>query len=316
MCDVNDEVRLPEGVQRADLAAVAGADVVVLAVPYDAYPAVIPALSGAATTDTLVVDVCSVKVKPSETFAVHGLLERPNVLMTHPLFGPQSVTDGLSGKNMVVTQSEGEKSRTLLDGWQEKGVGIIPMTPEEHDQAMARIHVLPFFIGRSLLTMDIEESAIGTQYYNKLLALIDVERHHSAELFYTIQRHNPYAARMRAEFIMQLCLLHGEVNSGLGAIGATQPPAEQLSEYRDLLDVIDEARMILLGLRFGVTSNIGVLKAAHNLPSADPVREQQQRERLETQAAALGVQPDLALTLHTLITSEVVRQHEAYKHDL
>lgn len=194
--------RLPVGnARRAGFTAVAGADVIILAVPFDSYESVLPELSDQSRPESLIVDVCSVKMKPTASFAKHGLLARKNVLMTHPLFGPQSLTDGLSGKNLAITQQSGDLAEQLITEWQQKGIITVRISSEEHDREIAKVHALTFFVGRILLKMGIEPSFLNTPYYSELLDLVDVERHHSQELFDTIQRHNPFARETRERFL-------------------------------------------------------------------------------------------------------------------
>ncbi|MCX6727902.1 MAG: prephenate dehydrogenase/arogenate dehydrogenase family protein [Candidatus Saccharibacteria bacterium] len=205
--DVNPNATFPESVRRVGLEAVTQADVVVLAVPFPSFEALVPEVVALTPKDTLIVDICSVKVRPTELFQEHGLLDRLSVLMAHPMFGPQSIETGVAGKSIVVTEQKGPTSKLLLEDWQSKGLNIMHMTADAHDQEMARVHALTFFIGRALLTMDIQPSLLVTGYFDKLMALVETERHHSQELFETIQRHNPYAAAMRAEFLQTLHML-------------------------------------------------------------------------------------------------------------
>ena len=58
-----------------------------------------------------------------------------------------------------------------------------------------------------------------------------------------------------------------------------------LAGYRASIDNIDAALIHMLAERFRCTKAVGVLKAEHGLPPADPAREQQQIARLE----ALGL---------------------------
>lgn len=212
--DKNPNLLPPRNAKKAGFVAAAGADVIIMAVPYDAYESVVPALAEQAHPESLIVDVCSVKMKPTASFKKHGLLDRDNVLMTHPLFGPQSVPNGVDGKNLknlVVTQQSGILAEQLLATWSQKGINLIQMSAEEHDREIAKVHALTFFVGRALLELGIEPSPLNTPYYSKLLDLVAVERHHSAELFITIQRHNPFAEDVRANFIAKLAELEGRI---------------------------------------------------------------------------------------------------------
>lgn len=308
--DQNSDVDLPDGVFRADFGAVAAADVVVLAVPFDAYSTVLPAVATKARDDTLIVDVCSVKVKPTRAFRTEGLFDRDEVLMTHPLFGPQSTNGGIVDKNIVVTDSKGERADDLMSLWQEKGANITRMSPDDHDREMARVHVLPFLIGRTLLNLGVTESSLGTNYFSKLLALADLERHHSAELFATIQQHNPFAASIRSELIAEMSVIHAQVRTDAVLSSDSSDLLEQLRECRGVLDLLDEYSLDLLGLRFAVTKEIGRIKPMLDLPSVDSAREQEQEDRIREIAAEHDIPFGVAWKIHRTILEEVVRQHE------
>lgn len=209
--DINPNVNFSEHVQLASFEACAAADVVVLATPFEASKTVVPELAQVIASTTLVVDICSVKVMPTQLFAAAGLLDRENVLMTHPLFGPQSIEQGIAGKTVVITAQAGERAHALVSAWQEKGSTMVRMTAEAHDREMAKVHALTFLIGRTLLTMGVEQSDLRTKYFSELMDLVEIERHHSQELFETIQKHNPFARQMREAFICTAQQLHQQM---------------------------------------------------------------------------------------------------------
>ena len=217
MHDKNPHVPPPEGVRSVGLNALIGADVIILATPYNAYEQLLPILEEEASAETLIVDVCSVKLRPTRLYRDHGLLDRENILMTHPLFGPQSLAEPGTSKNLVVTHQRGDIAQKLIDDWTQKGIETTSMSPIKHDLEMAKVHALTFFIGRGLLKMGIEPSPLNTPYFSKLLALIDVERQHSDELFDTIQRHNPFAFAMRQKLLDTLQDLHEQTSEKYSA---------------------------------------------------------------------------------------------------
>ena len=53
-----------------------------------------------------------------------------------------------------------------------------------------------------------------------------------------------------------------------------------LAQYRASIDNIDAALIYMLAERFRCTKAVGLLKATHKLPPADPARETQQIARL------------------------------------
>jgi chorismate mutase len=83
-----------------------------------------------------------------------------------------------------------------------------------------------------------------------------------------------------------------------------------LAEYRASIDNIDAALIHMLAERFRCTKAVGVLKATHGLPPADPAREAQQIERLRRLANDAHLDPDFAEKFLNFVIREVIRHHE------
>lgn len=86
---------------------------------------------------------------------------------------------------------------------------------------------------------------------------------------------------------------------------------EQLVSMRSSIDNIDAALVHLLAERFKATQRVGVLKAKHQLPPADPDREKDQIARLKRLAADAQLDPDFAEKFLNFIIEEVIRHHQA-----
>lgn len=84
-----------------------------------------------------------------------------------------------------------------------------------------------------------------------------------------------------------------------------------LISLRASIDNIDAALIHLLAERFKFTKAVGVLKARHNLPPADPDREAQQIARLRRLAEAARLDPEFAEKFLNFVIREVIRHHEA-----
>lgn len=85
----------------------------------------------------------------------------------------------------------------------------------------------------------------------------------------------------------------------------------QLEAIRETIDNLDAALIHILAERFKCTQRVGVLKARHGAPPADPGREQRQVTRLRALAENARLDPVFAEKLLNFIIAEVIRHHEA-----
>jgi chorismate mutase len=90
----------------------------------------------------------------------------------------------------------------------------------------------------------------------------------------------------------------------------------ELLRYRQSIDNIDAAVLHMLAERFRCTKEVGVLKANHNLPPADPAREEYQIGRLRQLAKEADLDPDFAEKFLNFILKEVIRHHEQISENL
>ncbi len=83
-----------------------------------------------------------------------------------------------------------------------------------------------------------------------------------------------------------------------------------LKGFRDSIDNLDAALIYLVAERFRLTQKVGEFKRDHDLPPADPAREEKQIERLRSLAQQSHLDPDFAERLLRFIIDEVIHNHE------
>lgn len=197
------------------LESTVGADTLIFAVPVQSLEHAALAVVSHIGSNTLIVDVSSVKMKPL------AILERvfPNheLLGTHPIFGPQSGKNGIAGLPIVITNhsfipEHYQEARRFLKSLE---LHVIERTAEAHDREMARVQGLAHFIGRALKGQNIEDYATATKSYRHLLELRDLLKDDSWELYQTIEKENPYAKDVREEFLAELLRLESLLNDNL-----------------------------------------------------------------------------------------------------
>ena len=89
----------------------------------------------------------------------------------------------------------------------------------------------------------------------------------------------------------------------------------RLDAFRASIDNLDAILLHTLAERFKVTQAVGRLKAEHDMPPADKVREARQIERLQRLAEDSALDPEFAEKFLNFIVAEVIRHHEKIRDD-
>ena len=84
----------------------------------------------------------------------------------------------------------------------------------------------------------------------------------------------------------------------------------RLRAYRESIDNIDAALVFMLAERFKITKAVGFYKKEHDLPPADPGREQEQVARLRDLANSANLDPEFSEKFLNFIIREVIQHHE------
>jgi prephenate dehydrogenase len=187
-------------VEPADLAAAAACDVVVPAVPVQKLEAVARALAPHLRPGALVVDVCSVKLKPAQLL-LEVLPTEVELVLTHPLFGPQSGRDGIAGLNIAVCEGRGTRAASVKRFLAERlRLNVIETTPERHDRELAYVQGLTHLIAKIMVAIELDDVRQTTRTYELLMESVEIVRYDSEELFLAIESENPFVSEAKRRF--------------------------------------------------------------------------------------------------------------------
>jgi len=93
-------------------------------------------------------------------------------------------------------------------------------------------------------------------------------------------------------------------------VSLTDEHKRQLQAYRESIDNIDASLVFMLAERFKITKAVGFYKKEHDLPPADPNREQEQVERLRALAKSANLDPEFSEKFLQFVIREVIQHHE------
>ena len=189
---------LPPPIVLVDLEALCRLDAIFLCTSISSLSQVAGEIAPLLSPETLVMDTCSVKLHPLRELDKHLAGEQP-ILGTHPMFGPDSA--GRGKLPMVLSPWRVEQSQ--VNYWREMftaaGLGVIIMSPEEHDREAARTQGITHFIGRFLSSLELQPSSISTLGFQKIFEVMEQTCNDPWQLFVDLQRYNPYTSEIRKQ---------------------------------------------------------------------------------------------------------------------
>lgn len=283
---------------------VAGAELVVVAVPVPQLRPVLEALRPHLRPTQLVLDVGSVKVKPVEALAEVLGAEVPWV-GTHPLFGPLSLAMAERPLRVVICPNprHPEAAGRARRFYERLGCEIVEQTPESHDRVMAHTHALTFFVAKGMIDAGTGiDVPFAPASFKALARTIEVVRSDAGHLFAAIQRENPFASEARRHLLTALGEIHEELErlplepssqeAGRMAIPAPQAGSPELTEARANIDQLDRELMELLARRTELAQRAARAKAREGRPVLDPAREESLLAERRAWAAELGLEAE------------------------
>lgn len=190
---------LPPGIKRAKIEQVGDFDYVFPAVPISAFEDTVIGISPFLKDHQTVVDLCSVKVYPTKIMQKY--LQNVKIIATHPLFGPDSAKQGLSGLKVAFApvRCNEKDAKYLREAWESLGVEVIDTTPEEHDRDSVYSQAFTYSAARIILNMKLPELRFDTRSYQSLTKVAEYSANDSEQLFHDMMYYNPYFPRMLKE---------------------------------------------------------------------------------------------------------------------
>ena len=155
-------------------------------------------MNGRIKKGAVVFDTCSVKTYPAQWMKEY-LGDDYTLIASHPMFGPDSAKNGLKGLPIVLCPLNADEKtvQRFTDEFASWGLKVLRMTPLVHDKEAAYSQGVTHFVGRTLREMDLKDTEIATSGYKALMTIVDQTCNDPLQLFYDLQRFNPYAKEMR-----------------------------------------------------------------------------------------------------------------------
>ncbi len=171
---------------------VPGSDLLLLAVPPEAVQQVLEDLSGFLSRHTILVDICSVKVRPLQRMLQ---MHQGPVVGSHPLFGPDP--DPQNPLRVALIRGRDEQGfRRVLDLLQKAGTHPFESEAEEHDKAMAYIQGLNFLSSMAYLAASAHAPSIEkyvTPSFERRLEAARKMLNEDARMFADLFEANPHS---------------------------------------------------------------------------------------------------------------------------
>lgn len=204
---VYDKENLDDEIKKANahpcsLEEICQANIIIPFVPISEFENVIKAIAPHVKDDSLIIDVCSVKLHPVKI--MHKYLP-PNIqiLGTHPMFGPDSAKTTLMGSKIVLCKERvhDELYANIKHYLEKFGLKVIEATAEQHDKEISSSLLLTHFLGRTLIDFNAKQLEIDTAGYRRLMKILGTVENDTWQLFEDMNHYNPYAKETIEKFL-------------------------------------------------------------------------------------------------------------------
>jgi len=214
VCDMADKKKQAEdlGVEFTSLEECASKDIVVICVPISNFENSVKKIIPYLKKKSIIADVCSVKEKPVEILG-ELIPKSCNCIGTHPLFGPDTASDSLKGKKIVICPIRINKLEKIVKFFENMGLQVHISKPDQHDMEMARSLALIHYLGKGLQSIEINNVKLTTPTHDKLMELVRIVRSDSEQLFLDMHKFNKYTENVRKSLIKELMKISGELDA-------------------------------------------------------------------------------------------------------
>jgi prephenate dehydrogenase len=198
----------PLGVELVSEEELLKCDAIILCVAISSFKDVIANISSRISSHALVMDTCSVKVYPARI--MQDLLQKDvEIIATHPMFGPDSGKNGITELPLVFSPIR--CSKIHQEHWKNVFMSmklhVLEMSCDQHDKEAAYSQGVTHFIGRVLDELQLRPTQLATVGYTQLMSIVEQTCNDPIQLFYDLQRYNPYTHDM-----------HGNLNRALETV--------------------------------------------------------------------------------------------------
>ncbi|MCR4276905.1 MAG: prephenate dehydrogenase/arogenate dehydrogenase family protein [Candidatus Roizmanbacteria bacterium] len=196
-----------------DLKKIYENEVIFFAMPISVFDSVIKLHKKHFKDNHLLIDVLSVKIHPKKVFEEHLRGLKTQALLTHPMFGPDSSKNGFDDLPIIIDKFKtNDKNFSFWkDFFIKKGLKVIEMSAEKHDQLAANSQGLTHFIGRMLGELKFAPTPIDSIGTKKLLEVMEQTCNDTWQLFSDLQNFNPYTKLMRIKLGRTYDLLYNQL---------------------------------------------------------------------------------------------------------
>lgn len=242
-------------------------EIIFYAVPISEFEKVIKSHRKYFRENHLLIDVLSVKMHPAKIFGKYLKGLGTQALLTHPMFGPDSIQNGFENKLIIIDKF---KTNNLnYDFWKNyftgKKLNVLEMSAKEHDKIAAKSQGLTHFIGRLLEEFNFTKTPIDSLGSQKLLEIEEQTCNDTWQLFIDLQHYNPYTKQMRAKLgnsfdKLYNKLLPKQINKKLIVYGIQGGKGSFNEEA--ILHFLNQNKILKYKIKYLYTSE-NVLKALH-----------------------------------------------------